>query len=140
MPRTVLFRCPHNVAKSVLAAAYFERLARERGLDYRAASAGTRPEAEIFAAVAAALQVDGRRVSGQRPRRVTVEYLANANRVVSLGCNPADLPLTGFPLDRWDDIPSASHDLDASRAAIRRRLDTLLGELVGDNQPQTAER
>jgi hypothetical protein len=30
-PPTVLFMCPHGAAKSVLASAYFERLAKERG-------------------------------------------------------------------------------------------------------------
>ncbi len=42
--KTVLFLCPHNAAKSVLAAADCDRLVRERGLPYRADSAGTEPD------------------------------------------------------------------------------------------------
>ena len=32
-PPTVLFLCPHGAAKSVLASAYFQRAAKERGLN-----------------------------------------------------------------------------------------------------------
>ncbi len=40
---TVLFLCPHGAGKSVLASAYFQRLAKERGLNVRVESAGTDP-------------------------------------------------------------------------------------------------
>lgn len=46
-PPTVLFMCPHGAAKSVLASAYFERLAKERGLNVRVESAGTEPDATV---------------------------------------------------------------------------------------------
>jgi predicted protein tyrosine phosphatase len=42
--RTVLFLCPHNAAKSIMAAAYFERLANQNNLDFCATSAGTAPD------------------------------------------------------------------------------------------------
>jgi hypothetical protein len=37
----VLFICPHGAAKSVMASAYFQKLARERGLNVRVDAAGT---------------------------------------------------------------------------------------------------
>ena len=89
--RTILFLCPHNAAKSVIAAAYFTRLARDRGLDYQAASAGTSPDAAPSPAVVAMLRDEGIDVAGYRPRRVTAEDLTSAHRVISLGCDPADL-------------------------------------------------
>ena len=67
---SVLFLCPHNAAKSVLAAAYFDRLAVERGLPFRADSAGTEPAEGPAPAVVAALQAEGIDVSGYRPRHV----------------------------------------------------------------------
>jgi hypothetical protein len=54
-PPTVLFMCPHGAAKSVLASAYFQRLAKERGLNVRVESAGTQPNAEVAPAVASHL-------------------------------------------------------------------------------------
>jgi protein-tyrosine-phosphatase len=62
--RTILYLCPHNAAKSVLAAADFDRLARERDLPYRAASAGTDPDAAPSPAVVALLQEEGIDVAG----------------------------------------------------------------------------
>jgi protein-tyrosine-phosphatase len=82
MSRTgvVLFPCPHNAAKSLLAAAYFDRLAQQRGLPNRADSAGTEPEAAPAPAVVDALQAAGVDVSGHRPRSVKEQDLARAPR------------------------------------------------------------
>ena len=38
-PQTIIFLCPHNAAKSVIAAAYWARLAAQRGIAMRATSA-----------------------------------------------------------------------------------------------------
>jgi protein-tyrosine-phosphatase len=132
--RTILFLCPHNAAKSVLAAAYFDQLARERGLDYRAASAGTSPDAAPSPAVVTMLRDEGIDVAGHRPRRLTTEDLTSAHRVISLGCDPGDLD-GDVRVDRWDDVPPASQDLSPSRAAIRRHLDLLVNELAADVKP-----
>jgi arsenate reductase len=128
----VLFLCPHNAAKSVQAAAYFDQHAAARGLPFRADSAGTDPDAHPSPAVVAALRDEGIDVASHRPRRVTAADLANAHRVVSLGCDLGDLPQTDVRIDRWDDVPPASRDLAASRAAIRRHVDVLLHALAGE--------
>jgi protein-tyrosine-phosphatase len=128
--RTILFLCPHNAAKSVLAAAYFDQLARERGLDFRAASAGTSPDAAPSPVVVAMLRDEGIDVAGHRPRRLTTEDLTSADRVISLGCDLDDLTEGNVPVERWDDVPAVSRDLAASRAAIRRHLDALVDELA----------
>jgi arsenate reductase len=135
--RTILFLCPHNAAKSVLAAGYFDQLARERGLAYRAASAGTSPDAAPSPAVVAMLRDEGIDVASHRPRRLTPEDLASAHRVISLGCDPGDLDGGDVRVDRWDDVPPVSQDLGASRAAIKRRLDLLVNELAADVKPPT---
>ena len=138
LPETVLFRCPHNAAKSVHAAAYFNQEAGVRGLPFRADSAGTEPDEQPAPAVVAALRDEGIDVAGHRPRLVSVEDLANAHRVISLGCNTDDLPRSNVRVDRWDDVPSASRDLAGSRDAIRRYVDILLEELAGETpQPST---
>ena len=129
-PRTVLFLCPHHAAKSVIAAAYFDRLARTRGLAWRADSAGTEPADEAAPTVVAALRAEGIDVSGHRPRHVTREDLATADTVISLGCDLGELSPPGVRVERWDDVPPASLDLDATRAALCRRLETLIGELA----------
>ena len=51
----VLFMCPHGAAKSVMASAYFQKLAKERGLNVRVDAAGTEPEPAVSKSVAAHL-------------------------------------------------------------------------------------
>ncbi len=130
---TILFLCPHNAAKSVLAAAYFDELARDRGLDVRADSAGTEPDERPAPAVVAALRDEGLDVSGHRPRLVTDDDLTNAWRVVSLGCELDERLPPGTRVERWDDVPSPGQDLAAARAAIRWHLARFLDELEGQS-------
>src|SRR3712207_4935750 len=137
--RTILFLCPHNAAKSVLAAAYFDRLAQERGLDYRAASAGTSPDAAPSSAVVTMLWDEGIDVAGHRPRHLTKKDLTDAFRVISLGCDLKDLDGGNARVDRWDDVPPASQDLGAAQAAIKRHLDELVRELAADDGSPTRE-
>ena len=138
-PRTILFLCPHNAAKSILAAAYFESMASARTLDFRAASAGTIPDAAPSPAVVAQLQSEGIDVSGHKPRQATLVELASAHRVISLGCSPEELAGFGRGVDRWDDVPPASQDLAACRAAIRRHLEALWDELDDSVPPAAAD-
>src|SRR5688572_17857290 len=73
-PNTVLFLCPHGGAKSVIAASYFNRLAKERGLTLTSVAAATEePYDRVPPAVAASLAQEGIDVSNFRPRRVARE-------------------------------------------------------------------
>src|SRR5258708_24977358 len=93
--QAVLFLCPRAAAKSVFAAAFFDRMAVERGLDARADAAGTEPDPEPAPAVVAALAAEGIEVVGARPRRGTTEELAPAWRGVSLGGDLHRIPPRG---------------------------------------------
>jgi len=126
--RSVLFVCLHGAAKSVLAAADFERLAAERGLAITADSAGTEPDPEIAPGVAAALRADGVDLGRRRPRRVSAADTARADRVVTFGCELGEAMPATVPVERWDDVPAVSENLPIARAAIRRHLDRLLDE------------
>ena len=127
--KPVLFVCLHGAAKSVLAAADFERLARERGLDARAEFAGTEPDPEIAPKVLAALGAEGVDLRGQRPRRVTREEVEGAARVVTFGCDLGDAAVPGARIERWDDVPAVSDNFDKARATIDARLARLVDEL-----------
>ncbi len=124
--RIILFLCPHNAAKSVIAAAYLERLAAERGLTLRATSAGTDPDPGVSPTVAGALLAEGIDVRAHRPRRVTTEALVRASRVVSLGCELGDIAPPGLVVEPWDDVPSPSADLTRACAVIAARVKRLV--------------
>jgi arsenate reductase (thioredoxin) len=127
---TVLFLCPHGAAKSVLASAYFARLAKERGLNVRVESAGTEPDAQVSPAIAAHLSKSGFAVPVSKPRRVTPADLEAADVVISIGCDLKDLPRPRGRLVNWDDVPGPSEDFGGADAAIRKRVFELIDELT----------
>lgn len=122
----VLFVCLHGAAKSVLAAADFERMAKERGLSIAAESAGTEPDAEIAPPVMAALEAEGVNMAGHKPRLVTREMAAGATRVVAFGCGLGAAVPDGDRIEQWKDVPNVSDGLPAARAVIRKHLERLL--------------
>jgi protein-tyrosine-phosphatase len=128
--RNVLFLCPHGAAKSVLAAAYFKKLAQERGLDVHADTMGTEPDPAVSPKVAQHLQAQGIAVPIARPKLVTPKDLETADIVVTMGCDLGAMPVRGH-LRRWDEVPSPSADFEGTDAAIKRRVDALVDELVG---------
>jgi arsenate reductase len=130
MERTVLFVCLHGAAKSVLAAADCRRLAAERGLAMRTASAGTEPDPEIAPPVRRALEQEGVDLGGEKPRRVSREDVAGAWRVVAFGCDLSGVAVPGVPVEQWNDIPNVSDGLPAARQAIRARLERLIEEVA----------
>jgi arsenate reductase len=127
---TVLFLCPHGAAKSVLASAYFQRLARERGLKVRVESAGTDPDPDVAPAVARHLKVSGYETPAAKPRRVTADDMARADVVVSVGCDLKDLPAPRGTLVKWDDVPPPSEDFQRADGKIRERVIELVDELM----------
>jgi protein-tyrosine-phosphatase len=127
----ILFLCPHSAAKSVLAAAYCQQLAKERGLDPKVDFAGTHPDETIAPAVAAFLKSQHLEVT-HAPRRVTRADVANATKLISIGCELEDLPLQGETVEQWDDVPPVSQGLQASWQHIQKKVDALLTELKSD--------
>jgi len=129
MQQTILFLCPHNAAKSVMAAAYCERLAAQYGLDLQISSAGTEPDSAVLPAVATLLRGEGFEVTGYAPRRVSREELATASRVISLGCDVSELAPPGVTVEHWDDVPSPSTQLLAARDRIYAHVERLVNVL-----------
>src|SRR5437879_2342327 len=116
---TVVFVCEHGAAKSVIAAAHFNRLASEKNLLYRAVARATNPGDAVAPAVRASLAAEGLDVSAWKPKAVSDLDLSRAGRVVSLATDlPAKKPSVKPKLLEWNDIPSVSENYTAARAAI----------------------
>ena len=127
---TILFMCPHGAAKSVLASAYFQRLAKERGLNVRVLSAGTDPDPEVAPAVAKHLKKQGYEIPIAKPRRATDADILAADVVVSIGCDLKNLPAPPGMLVKWEDVPAPSEDFALADEKIRERVIQLVDELV----------
>jgi protein-tyrosine-phosphatase len=125
----VVFVCLHGSAKSVIASAYFERLAAQRGLNARASAHGTEPDAAIPPRVVDGLLGDGIDVRGRRPRGVTSDDLKHASRVISFGCDLSGIAPAGLSVERWDDVPAVSEDYGKARDAIIERVTRVVASL-----------
>jgi arsenate reductase (thioredoxin) len=127
-PAQVLFVCEHGAAKSIIAATYFNKLARERGLPQHAIARGTQPDPAYSPSVVRGLKGDGLEVGKGRPTVVTDADIAAATHVVTLGCKLPHPPSPSTNVRAWDDI-TMTEGYSAARRAIVKRVEKLLDEL-----------
>ncbi len=124
----VLFVCEHGSAKSVVAAAHFNKLARERNLAARAISRGTNPDEEMPPKITQGLETEGLMAGEPKPKMLSKDDVVGASRVVTF----CDLP-EGYnqlaPVEQWNDVPPISEDYNKSRDAMLVHINQLLDEM-----------
>ena len=124
----VVFVCEHGAAKSIMAAAEFERMAKQRGLEFTIVSRGTNPDAEIAAGVRQGLKADGMEVGAAKPAKVAAKDFEGATKVITFGPGLSEwLGKNTKALD-WSATPSPGKDYGAARDHIRKELETLLND------------
>jgi len=127
---TIVFVCEHGSAKSVIAAAHFNRLAESKGLAYRAISRGVHPDAEIPGNIKTALLADGLDVSTWKPKMIRDDDIRRADRVVTLACElPKLKSVTTAKVIDWNGIPAVSNGYEEARAAIIQKVEELFKTL-----------
>jgi len=128
---TVLFVCEHGAAKSVIAAAHFNKIARERGLPYRAVARGTAPDADVPNGVRQGLEREELELVVPEPMRVSQTDAHEASRVITfeIALPNAIAPSSGT-LTNWRAVPSVSADFGVASADIKRRVEALIDELM----------
>jgi protein-tyrosine-phosphatase len=124
----IVFVCEHGAAKSVIATAYFNKLAAERGLPYRATFRGTSPQAELSVKTVAGLNADGLAVPPGKPTSIADEDVGAATHIFSIGCTLPQKALASGKAGDWSDVPD-DQGYPAMRDAIVRHVVALLDEL-----------
>lgn len=125
----VVFVCEHGSAKSVMAAAEFERLAKKSGLTVDVIGRGSNPDAEVNGPIRQHLLADGMDIGSSKPIRVSAKDLAGAARVISFGPDLTPLLPKGFTVLDWSATPSPGKDYQASRTYIVKQLEALIADL-----------
>jgi arsenate reductase (thioredoxin) len=129
--QTILFVCEHGSAKSVIAAAHFNRLAIQRKLPYRAIARGINPDAEIPQQVRVNLAKDGLDVAAWKPQLVAEKDVREAARVVTFGCKlPFPEKIMAGKLVDWQDAPSTSEDYERASTVIVDKIEALIKTLT----------
>lgn len=124
---TVVFVCEHGAAKSVIAAAYFNKLAAERHLNFHAIARGLTPQPELSTAAATGLKKDGVPYPNETPRRLSHEESQGAVLVVAF-C-PMPKTLRQARVESFD-VPAPNEGYDSSRDAILVHVKGLLDQLA----------
>ena len=130
--RQILFVCEHGNVKSLMAASYFNEIARSRGLPYRAISRGSAPNSDsVPTAIVADLRDEGFDVSSFRPIAVGANDVSASERVVLINTAlPTPLRVDGIEPEQWNDVPPASVDYAAASAALRTHVSRLIDDLA----------
>ena len=125
---SVIFVCEHGAAKSVIATAYFNKLATERGLPYRAAFRGTTPQDDLSVRAVEGLKADGVAIPSGKPTAISEADVSGATHIFAIGCTlPATAAKSGKAHD-WTDVPG-DQGYAPMRDAIVRHVTALLDEL-----------
>jgi hypothetical protein len=132
--KTVVFVCLYGSGKSEVAAAHFNRMARERGLPYTAISRGIEPDPSIPVTVREGLRLDGLAPLDEVPRQLAASEAESAIEVVAFDAVPEELRGVA-QVNYWPGFPKASKNYDAARDAILRRLEDLVPALEKAARP-----
>jgi len=125
---SVVFVCEHGAAKSVIATAYFNKIAAERGLPYRATFRGTSPQDDLSVRAVAGLKSDGLVVPSGKPAAITDRDVAQATHIFAIGCSLPDAARRSGKAADWSDVPD-DQGYGPMRDAILRHVTALLDEL-----------
>jgi protein-tyrosine-phosphatase len=123
----IVFVCEHGAAKSILAAAYFNQLASDLGLDLRAIARGTKPDEELSQTAIKGLSGDGLTPAESVPQKLTKADIQAAQRVISFCELPVEYQQQ-IIVERWDEIPPVSENYEKARDAIIKHIRQMLDQ------------
>jgi protein-tyrosine-phosphatase len=131
-PAPVVFVCRNGVAMSVWSAAYFNRLAAERGLRERAVARASIPSfREVPLRMAIALAIDGFRLDGFRPRVISADDVRDADLVVAIDTELPQAARTGASsTEVWTGFPPMREKYFASREVLKANVEALVERLA----------
>lgn len=124
----VIFVCEHGAAKSIVAAAYFDKLAKEAGFDRKALARGTNPEMELSPLAVAGLWRDGLKPKETIPQLLSTTDVKSAQRLIAFCDLPAEYNDLAI-IEQWEDIPPISENYETARDVLIPRIKHLLQAL-----------
>ena len=127
-PQTIVFVCLHGSVKSQVAAAHFNRIAKERGLSLVAVSRGIAVDPNIPTSIRQGLAADGLAPPDDVPVPLASADTAGAIEVFAFDEVPNDRK-GSREVTYWSDVPPATKDYVAARDAIVRHIEEAMTSL-----------
>jgi arsenate reductase len=131
--RTILFVCEHGAARSTIAAAYFNKFAKERGLNYTAIFKGTEPDTHLTPGTAKGLKADKFETVNWKPEKVTSQDIKNATKIITFDCELPIVENESFQIEQWNGIPPISENYNVARDEIIKKVQQLISSLPKSN-------
>jgi protein-tyrosine-phosphatase len=128
--RTIVFVCLHGVVNSQMAAAYFNKAAKQRGLPYTAVSRGIDMYWTIPVRIQDGLALDGLEPANA-PLALTAEEASRASQVLAFDTIPDDRKGSAN-VTYWSDVSIGINDYEATRDEIIRRVDAMIPALANE--------
>lgn len=125
----VVFVCEHGAAKSVIATAYFNKIAAKRGLKARATYRGVHPQADLSVGALKGLRDDGLEVPEQKPSTLTQGDVDAATVIFAIGCTLPSNAMASGKAGNWEDVPD-DKGYAAQRDAIKKHVERLIEDLL----------
>ena len=125
----IVFVCEHGAAKSIIAAAHFNKLSSENGLQVQADARGTDPDSELSAKAITGLRADGLTPMESAPQKLSLADIEAAQRIVSFCALPEEYEQKAV-VEHWDGIPPVSEDYEKARDAIVGKINELIRNIA----------
>ena len=126
---TVLFVCEHGAAESVIAAAYFNKLALERDIPWQAIARGTTPDDALSPKTVIGLTEDGLQPTETVPQKLSPADLESARKVISFCDLSSEQSHIAVEIEHWQGVPPVSENYQVARDVILERLKRLMNDL-----------
>lgn len=126
--KEILFICPHGAARSPIAAAYFNKLAKEKNLNYHAIFRGTEPDKTLSTRTIEGLTAEGIDLKGWKPKLVSANEINTAYKIVTFDCKVAADNSAALQ-EQWNGTPSPSKEYDDYTALIKGKIKQLVEQL-----------
>jgi arsenate reductase (thioredoxin) len=125
----ILFVCEHGAAKSIIAAAWFNKLAHENGINLQAVARGTSPDDELSPITVQGLTTDGLTSTEVTPQKLLAAEIQSAQRVITFGDLFNKEDHQDVKIENWNDVPPVSRDYQIAREVIMDHLTRLLADI-----------
>jgi arsenate reductase (thioredoxin) len=125
----IVFVCEHGSAKSVIAATYFNKLAKEKNIPWQAVARGTNPDAVISPKTKKLLEEDTLLDNAFIPQRLSQQDVDEAKRVFLFYELPKDIKDEN-KIQYWRDINAVNDDFRKLRDDIVTRITPLIDSLA----------
>ncbi len=126
---SVLFVCVHNAGRSQMAQGWLRHLAGDRVEVY---SAGSEPADHLNPVAVQAMREVGIDITAEQPKILTVDAVAHADVVITMGCGETCPVIPGRRYEDWELTDPAGQPLEVVRRVredIRGRVQLLVDRL-----------